>query len=126
MSPVLPGASELALFMLAALVLNATPGVDLLLTVARTAAGGMRAGLAAASGISAGCVLHALAAAFGLAALLAVSGTAFAVIKWAGAAYLLWLGVGLLRSAWRDGAVPLPAAPPSRSCRWQRNSAAAC
>lgn len=111
----LPGAGELALFMLAALVLNATPGVDLLLTVARTAAGGVRAGLAAALGISTGCVLHALAAAFGLAALLAVSGTAFAFIKWAGAAYLLWLGVGLLRSAWRNGGTALPAAPPSQA-----------
>jgi threonine/homoserine/homoserine lactone efflux protein len=110
----LPAAPELALFMLAALVLNATPGVDLLLTVARTAAGGMRAGLAAAVGISTGCVLHALAAAFGLAALLAVSGTAFGFIKWAGAAYLLWLGVGLLRSAWRDSTAALPAAPQGR------------
>jgi threonine/homoserine/homoserine lactone efflux protein len=110
----LPAAPELALFMLAALVLNATPGVDLLLTVARTAAGGMRAGLAAAVGISTGCVLHALAAAFGLAALLAVSGTAFGFIKWAGAAYLLWLGVGLLRSAWRDGTAALPAAAQGR------------
>ncbi|MCW5638247.1 MAG: LysE family transporter, partial [Rubrivivax sp.] len=61
---------QLPLFMAAVLVLNATPGVDVLLTVARSAQGGARAGLMAALGISAGCALHTLAAAFGLAALL--------------------------------------------------------
>jgi threonine/homoserine/homoserine lactone efflux protein len=92
---------QLPLFMLAVLVLNATPGVDLLLTVTRTAQGGRRAGLMAALGINAGCALHALAAAFGLAALLSVSTAAFVALKWVGAAYLLWLGAGRLRSAWR-------------------------
>jgi threonine/homoserine/homoserine lactone efflux protein len=101
----LAGWHEAALFALAVFLLNATPGVDLLLTVIRTLQGGARAGLAAAAGITAGCGIHALAAAFGLAALLAVSATAFALIKWAGAAYLLWMALGLLRAA---GA---PAAP---------------
>ena len=95
---------NLPLFMLSALLLNATPGVDLLLTVSRTAQCGARAGAAAATGIAAGCALHALAAAFGLAALLAVSTTAFVIIKGLGAAYLLWLGLSLLRAAWRPGA----------------------
>lgn len=92
---------QLPLFMAAVLVLNATPGVDLLLTVSRTAQSGVRAGVMAALGINAGCALHALAAAFGLAALLAWSATAFTLVKWAGAAYLLWLGIGMLRSAWQ-------------------------
>jgi len=100
---------QLPLFMTAALVLNATPGVDLLLTVTRTAQGGARAGAMAALGIAAGCALHALAAAFGLAALLAWSAHAFTVLKWAGAAYLAWLGLGMLRQAWR-GAAPAAAA----------------
>jgi RhtB (resistance to homoserine/threonine) family protein len=91
---------DLLLFMAAVFVLNATPGVDLLLTVTRTLRGGVRAGMAAALGINAGCVVHALAAAFGLAALLAVSAAAFAVLKWVGAAYLLWLAVGMWREAW--------------------------
>jgi threonine/homoserine/homoserine lactone efflux protein len=95
---------QLPLFMAAVLVLNATPGVDLLLTVSRTAHSGVRAGVMTALGINAGCVLHALAAAFGLAALLAWSATAFSVLKWAGAAYLLWLAFGMLRSAWRSQA----------------------
>ncbi len=94
---------ELGLFMTAVFVLNATPGVDLLLTVSRTLQGGPRAGAAAALGVSSGCILHALAAAFGLAALLAVSSFAFAAIKWLGAAYLLWLAWGMARAAWRGG-----------------------
>lgn len=96
----LESVQHLLLFMAAVFVLNATPGVDLLLTVTRTLRGGARAGMAAALGINAGCVVHALAAAFGLAALLAVSATAFAAVKWAGAAYLLWLAVGMWRDAW--------------------------
>jgi threonine/homoserine/homoserine lactone efflux protein len=91
---------QLPLFLVAVLALNATPGVDLLLTVSRTAQSGARAGIMAALGINAGCALHALAAAFGLAALLSWSATAFGALKWAGAAYLLWLAFGMLRSAW--------------------------
>ncbi|MFM8767976.1 MAG: LysE family translocator [Rubrivivax sp.] len=97
----LPGPQELLLFMGAVFVLNATPGVDFLLTVSRTLQAGARAGAAAALGISAGCMVHALAAAFGLAALLALQPGAFLLIQWAGAAYLAWLGLGLLRQAWR-------------------------
>jgi threonine/homoserine/homoserine lactone efflux protein len=93
------GLHDLPLFALTVLVLNATPGVDLVFTVSRTLQHGVRTGLAGAAGISAGCVVHALAAAFGLAALLAVSATAFTVLKGLGAAYLVWLAVGMLRSA---------------------------
>ena len=84
--------AQLPLFMAAVLVLNVTPGVDVLLTVTRTARGGARAGIVAASGIAAGCAVHALAVAFGLGALLAWSAGAFTLLKWAGAAYLVWLG----------------------------------
>jgi threonine/homoserine/homoserine lactone efflux protein len=106
----LPGPAELAVFAAAVAVLNATPGVDFALTVGRTLQGGARAGLAAAAGITAGCVVHALAAAFGLAALLALHPQAFVALQWAGAAYLVWLGLQMLRSAWRRGAAA-PAAP---------------
>jgi threonine/homoserine/homoserine lactone efflux protein len=111
----LGSAGDLALFMAAVLVLNATPGVDLLLTVTRTLQSGPRAGVAAALGINAGCVVHALAAAFGLAALLAVSATAFGLIKVLGAAYLLWLAFTMWRAAWRGGTAPANAATISRS-----------
>jgi threonine/homoserine/homoserine lactone efflux protein len=111
----LAGGHELLLFMAAVFVLNATPGVDLLLTVTRTLQGGARAGAAAALGIGAGCIVHALAAAFGLAALLAVSGTAFAFIKWLGAAYLLWLAFGMARAAWHGTQGGSLAAAPAAS-----------
>lgn len=117
MTGLLPGAAEAAVFAAAVFVLNATPGVDLLLTVSRTLQGGVRAGVAAVAGISAGCVVHALAAAFGLAALLAVNPGAFRLVQWAGAAYLAWLGLGLLRQAWRDDPVTVSklAATPART-----------
>ena len=99
----LPGPAAAAVFAAAVFVLNATPGVDFLLTVSRTLQGGARAGVAAALGINAGCVVHALAAAFGLAALLALYPAAFQVVQWAGAAYLVWLGLGMLRQAWQGG-----------------------
>jgi threonine/homoserine/homoserine lactone efflux protein len=67
-------------------------------TLVSTLRGGRRAGLAAAAGVSVGCVVHALAATFGLAALMVASSAAFNVVKWAGAAYLLWLAIGMLRS----------------------------
>ena len=114
MNGLLPGAAELALFAAAVAVLNATPGVDFLLTVTRTVQGGARAGLAAALGIGAGCVLHALAAAFGLAALLAVQPAAFIALQWAGAAWLAWLGLGLLRRAWRGAPEAAAAAGAAR------------
>jgi threonine/homoserine/homoserine lactone efflux protein len=110
----LPGPAEAAAFAAAVFVLNATPGVDFALTVGRTLQAGARAGVAAALGITAGCVVHALAAAFGLAALLAVHPAAFVALQWAGAGYLAWLGVQMLRSAWRGGgaAAALAAAAP--------------
>jgi threonine/homoserine/homoserine lactone efflux protein len=97
----MPDAGSLLLFTAAVALLNATPGVDLLLTVSRTLQGGARAGVAAALGINAGCAVHALAAASGLAALLALWPWAFRAIELAGAAYLAWLGLGLLRAAGR-------------------------
>ena len=118
MSELLPGTAQLAVFAAAVFVLNATPGVDFLLTVSRTLRGGPRSGLAAALGISAGCVLHVLAAGFGLAALLAVNRGAFTLVQWAGAAYLAWLGLGLLRQAWRAGPAAAPTAAAASSRPW--------
>jgi threonine/homoserine/homoserine lactone efflux protein len=105
------GIHDLALFTLTVFVLNATPGVDMLYTVSRTLTGGWRAGLAATLGVCSGCIVHTLAAAFGLAALMAVSAWAFSLVKWAGAAYLVWLGIGMLRDAARGGAGPASALP---------------
>jgi threonine/homoserine/homoserine lactone efflux protein len=92
------GTHSLALFAATVLVVNLTPGVDMMLTIAATLRHGVAGGLAAALGIETGCIVHTLLAAFGLAALLAASASAFAALKWAGAAYLVWLAVGMLRA----------------------------
>ncbi len=109
----MPGVHDLALFALAVLIVNATPGVDMAFTLLATLKGGVRAGLAAAAGIASGCIVHTLAAAFGLAALLAASATAFSVVKWAGALYLLWLAFGMLRAGLRSAPATAPTATPA-------------
>jgi threonine/homoserine/homoserine lactone efflux protein len=105
----LPAPADALVFAATVAVLNATPGVDLLLTVGRTLGAGARAGVAAALGIAAGCVVHALAAAFGLAAMLALHPQALQAVQWAGAAYLAWLGLRLLHDAWRGDGTAAPA-----------------
>lgn len=90
------GIHDLALFVAAGLLLNVTPGPDMAYFVARSAAGGFRDGVAAVFGMIAGCFVHTIAAALGLSALLATSAAAFEVIKWCGAAYLLYAGARLL------------------------------
>jgi threonine/homoserine/homoserine lactone efflux protein len=114
------GTHDLALFALTVLVVNATPGVDMAFTLVSTLRGGIRDGLAAAAGICAGCGVHTLAAAFGLAALMAASATAFSVVKWAGAAYLAWLAIGMLRT----GLTATAAAPAGSSAAATAGSAA--
>lgn len=94
----MPETQNLALFVVAGLMLNMTPGPDSLLIMARSAGQGWRAGSAAALGVGAGTFVHIFAAALGLSAILATSATAFALLKYAGAAYLLYVGIGLLRS----------------------------
>ncbi len=83
-------------FLLAALVLAVTPGPGIAYVVARTAAGGRAEGLASCVGTGLGGLLHVCAAALGLSVLLAQSATAFTVVKYVGAAYLVYLGVRLL------------------------------
>lgn len=87
------------LFVLAGIVLNLTPGPDVLLVVRHALRSGARAGFFAGLGVAAGCLVHVSAGALGLSALLAGSSQAFALLKWLGAAYLLYVAWGLLRSA---------------------------
>ena len=100
----------LLLFMAAGWLLNLTPGPDVLFIVSSSLRGGVRAGLVAALGITAGCFVHIVAAAVGVSAVLMASGTAFTVLKWVGAAYLLYIGVRLVFSK-SCGAMNLEAAP---------------
>lgn len=90
------GTHDLGLFIASGLLLNMTPGPDSLLIMARSATQGFRAGSAAALGIGAGTCVHILAAALGLSALLSASTAAFTVVKLLGAAYLVYLGAGML------------------------------
>jgi threonine/homoserine/homoserine lactone efflux protein len=90
------GTHDLWLFVVSGLLLNVTPGPDTLYIVGRSSAQGVRAGAIAALGIGAGTVVHVLATSLGLSAILAASATAFAVVRWVGAAYLLYVGVSLI------------------------------
>jgi threonine/homoserine/homoserine lactone efflux protein len=90
------GIDHLGLFIAAGLLLNLTPGPDVLYIVRSGVRGGHRAGIVAALGIGAGCCVHIVAAAVGLGALIAASATTFTVLKWMGAAYLLYMGLGMV------------------------------
>src|SRR3954463_4307578 len=92
----MPDAQHLLLFVAAGLLLNLTPGPDVLCIVSNSLRAGTRAGIVAGLGVTAGCFVHVFAAALGVGALLAASATAFTVLKWAGAVYLLWVGARLL------------------------------
>src|SRR3954447_10511599 len=87
----------LSSFFLAALALNLAPGPDMTYVAARSLAQGRRAGIISALGIAGGCLFHIAAAAAGVAVLLRAVPQAYLVIRIAGAAYLVYLGVGLLR-----------------------------
>jgi threonine/homoserine/homoserine lactone efflux protein len=104
----MPDPTQLLMFIAAGWLLNLTPGPDVLYIVSSALRGGVRAGLVAALGIVSGCFVHVFAAALGVGALLATSATAFTVLKWAGAAYLGWMGLKLLLA--RGGTQLLPAA----------------
>ncbi len=100
---------QLLLFIAAGVLLNLTPGPDVLYIVSNALRSGARAGMVAALGITAGCFVHIFAAAVGVSALMAASATAFTVLKWAGAAYLVYVGVRLLLAK-ADSAMQLGAA----------------
>lgn len=86
------------MFALAGLMLNLTPGNDMIYVATRSAGQGIKAGIISALGITAGCMVHILAAVVGVSAILAQSAIAFEVIKYLGAAYLVYLGIKALVS----------------------------
>ena len=92
------GIHEIWLFIISGLLLNVTPGPDTAYIVGRSVQLGWHGGAAAALGIGSGCLVHVFATAVGLSALLAASSFAFALVKWAGAAYLCYMGVKMLLS----------------------------
>ncbi len=104
-------------FFSAAVALNLSPGPDLLFILSRTLSGGRRIGIASACGVCSGALVHVAAAAMGISAILATSALAFAVVKYVGAAYLLYLGVQALRSAGSGSSLDVQAVP--RTGAWQ-------
>jgi threonine/homoserine/homoserine lactone efflux protein len=114
----MPSVHALALFSLATIALLIIPGPAVLFIVTRSVDQGRSAGLVSVLGIHLGTVVHVLAAALGISAVLAASQTAFDVVRYAGAAYLVVLGVRtLLRRG--DGAAPSPENAPLRRIFWQ-------
>lgn len=86
------------LFITATVILCAVPGPDMILLLSRTIAKGRRAGVVTALGINVGAYVHLMAAIAGISAVIATSAVAFTVVKWAGACYLMYLGISILRS----------------------------
>jgi threonine/homoserine/homoserine lactone efflux protein len=86
------------LFLIAALILAATPGPGIFYVLARTLGGGRREGALSSLGTFMGGMFHVIAAALGISAILAASALAFHAVKYAGAGYLVWLGIRMIRS----------------------------
>jgi threonine/homoserine/homoserine lactone efflux protein len=108
----MPDPTLWGLFVVASVVLLLTPGPAVLYIVARSVQQGRAAGLASVLGIHLGTIVHIAAAAVGLSALIVSSALAFAVVKYLGAAYLIWIGLRTLMTREPDAEAPAP--PPAR------------
>jgi len=106
--------SSYLLFVLACVALILVPGPAQALVLAKTLSGGRKAGVLSAVGLNVGTLVHTLAAALGISAILTTSALAFSVVKYLGAAYLVWLGIRSLRS---------PAPPATPEAPWPSGSA---
>ncbi len=104
---------QFLIFLVAAVLLNLSPGADHVFILTRTIAQGRFAGFLSSWGVCTGAMIHVLAAAFGISAILAASATAFTVVKLAGAAYLIWLGVRALQSKGLALSADTAATPPA-------------
>jgi threonine/homoserine/homoserine lactone efflux protein len=100
------------LFFVAALLLAITPGPGIFYVLARSLAGGRREGILSSLGTFVGGLFHVLAAALGVSAILAASAVAFHTVKYAGAAYLVWLGIRMIRT--RNAEMAVSASQPSQ------------
>ena len=100
------GITDFWMFVAAAILVNLTPGQDTFYILGRTISQGVTAGMASVLGIGAGVLVHTLAAALGLSALLSTSAQAFFLVKMVGAAYLIYLGIGLIVRRSEGAAIP--------------------
>lgn len=115
----MPDAHHFLLFLVAATMLAVAPGPGMLYVLARTLAGGRREGVLSSLGTFMGGLVHVIAAATGLSLILAASAVAFSVVKYAGAAYLVYLGVRMVLSARRDDDAHVSDVAPRKSPLWQ-------
>ncbi len=92
----MPTPEALLTFVVAGIILNLIPGPDILYIVGRSLAQGRVAGIVSCLGIAAGCLVHVAAATLGLSALMLTLPHAYDVVKWVGAAYLVWIGAKML------------------------------
>jgi threonine/homoserine/homoserine lactone efflux protein len=111
------GIHDFPLFVFSCVLLNVTPGQDTMYIIGRSVAQGRQAGVMSVMGIMTGVLVHTLLAALGLSVILATSALAFAVIKYAGAVYLVWIGVGFIIS--RNDPPALPDAPAYAPDSWK-------
>jgi len=114
----LPAPEHLIAFTVAASLLTITPGLDTALVLRTAASEGPRRAMLAGLGIALGCFGWGIIVALGLGALLAASHLAYNILRWVGAAYLLYLGIGLLRAPRRDFAVATADQRPTSGVRW--------
>ena len=98
-------------YLVAITLLTVTPGVDTLLVMRNTGRGGLRDGCLTSVGICSGLFIHAGLSALGISVLLVETAWAFSALKWDGACYLVWLGIGSLRAAFRRGGAAQTLAP---------------
>ena len=115
----MPDLTQFFLYLAAALLLAVTPGPGIFYVAARSLAGGRAEGIASSFGTALGGLVHVLAGALGVSALVLASAELFTALKWLGAAYLVWLGVRTMMAARRDipGADPAPAMGAQRAFR---------
>jgi len=115
----MPDLTQFFLYLAAALLLAITPGPGIFYVAARSLAGGRAEGIASSFGTALGGLVHVLAGALGVSALVLASAELFTALKWLGAAYLVWLGVRTMMAARRDipGADPAPAMGARRAFR---------
>lgn len=109
----MPLPDNILYFLGVSVVLTMAPGPDVIFLASQGLAGGPRAGLSVAMGLSSGLLVHTALAALGISAVFAASPAAFSLVKWAGAAYLLWLAWGALRERPSVSGAPAPAGGPA-------------
>jgi RhtB (resistance to homoserine/threonine) family protein len=109
------GIHDFPLFIVSGILLNLTPGQDTMYIIGRSMAQGRRAGIISALGIMTGVLVHTLLAALGLSVILATSSLAFSIVKYAGAGYLIWIGIGFLINRNENPAMPVEEAETRKS-----------